>query len=216
METKMSSTRWTRVLAIAAGGLRPAGVPKTRWVLALTAMTIVGCQSASSPDAGSEIIVPDGALPVDAAVGDAGASPDAGGGTCGMISESSGVFPPLPTSCVPLCDDAARAALAACAPLDFRCRRDAVPFGDGPIVRVDGLYGEASVSCGGSRTGDVWPCFGWQETSCEADYCTDQYVAYISCLNRGDVCTAEDQAVLACLESSAEYQACVVERIRAC
>lgn len=183
--------------------------------LAVSALASSGCQTAQMEhDAG--LVIPDSAAANDASVSDASTpSPDTGNGTCGA-AEGASLLPQLPTSCLPMCDDANRAALAACGPLDFQCRRQAVPFDAGAIVLVDTPIGPQMVSCGGSRTGSVWPCFGWQETSCEADFCPDEYRAYIQCINAGGSCAAEDTAVLNCLENSTDYQACVTQRIGAC
>lgn len=176
---------------------------------ALVILALAGCQNATvQDDAGFE-------LPDTAPTPDAFAFPDAGDGTCGT-SVGTTMWAPLPAACIPMCDEASRTALARCAPLDFQCRRDAVPFDAGTISRVGTMFGEQMVSCGGSRTGSVWPCFGWQETSCEAEFCPNEYTAYVTCLNGGGTCSAEDAAVLSCLNASTEYQACVTQRVSLC
>jgi hypothetical protein len=182
------------------------------WVLASITIATGGCQSTPMMADDVGVVVPDAAAADDAAVG----HPDTGNGTCGTVDGDT-IFPPLPASCVPMCDEASRTALASCGALDFQCRRDAVAFDAGTIVLVDGPLGPRMVSCGGSRTGSVWPCFGWQETSCEAEFCPDEYTAYIQCVNRGTgSCSSEDAAVLSCLNASTDYQTCVVTRVSAC
>jgi hypothetical protein len=119
-----------------------------------------------------------------------------------------------------MCNEEIRAAIAACGPTDPpSCVWNAAPLHSGPIMTVDTLlYGPLRVSCGGEggATPDVWPCYGWQATSCDAEFCPDELTTWSDCVYAGGTCTEERDALRSCTEGSADHQACVTERIRAC
>lgn len=170
-----------------------------------------GCEGSSTSDGG--IILPDGAGSDLDGGSDAGADAGSdGGGYCGSTRSDPSAFGRLPESCLPRCTVETRDAVAACSTV--QCQYEAMAMDTTPAVTLDTPYGDYVVSCGGGSDGS-WPCVLLQTFSCDADFCTDQYLAVSACGEAPPGCPDEWAALQDC-RGLAPWQACATERTPEC
>lgn len=186
-----------------------------RTFLLLWVASLMACDGARASDAGTPIVLPDAGMQPDAghdAATDGGS--DGGSGTCGSTRfDVTSYWPPLPETCLPRCSAETKDAIRACG-MNGECGLAALRSDTTPSVMVDTPYGPVEVDCAGD--GPRFPCYLWQLYSCDADFCSEEYFAYVECSQTGAPCTPEYTALESCREANPEWDACQLMRTDAC
>ncbi|GAB4109623.1 MAG: hypothetical protein OHK0013_45230 [Sandaracinaceae bacterium] len=198
---------------------------KVAWILACGALIAAcgggGGRADSGPDTGGGIVLMDTG-PV--MMRDAGR--DTGGpmpGTCGSIATAMSVWPPLPNTCLPRCSSATLSAVQSCPMGDDMCFDNALLADRTPAAQLDvGMGMTVSVDCGGN--GMNFPCLTWQQYSCIADSCPDQFAGFVECATMAPmgsdvqmVCATQIMALNTCIEMNmTAFQTCAQSRLVGC